>query len=377
MIYLDNAATTRASQAAINAMLPYLTEDYGNPSVPNISGAKAAKALKDARARLAMLIGASPEEIIFTSGGTEANNQAIATAVGFALQKRKKRFIISEIEHDSVYKAVKRLENQDFDIITVKPDSGGCIAPKEIERHINEDTAFVSVMTANNELGTIQPISEIGEICRNNGILFHTDGVQAAGHICINVKDLNVDMFSLSAHKFGGIKGIGALYVRKGIPIQSMLVGGNQEHGYRAGTEPVPLITAMAAALEDSLQGLTEKQEKTAFLRNTLETILSEIPDSIINGRNEIRLPGHLNISFKGINSDTLILMLDESGICVSKGAACHSGEETPGRVLTATGLRPDYALGTIRFSLSYENTKEEIEFAAQKLKESITALRK
>lgn len=376
MIYSDNAATARTSQAAIEAMTPFLRDYFGNPSSPNSMGEKAAKTLKDARLKIAKLLGADENEIIFTSGGSEANNQAILTAAELGAQQGKKRMIISEIEHDSVYKAAKSLENYGFEIITVGVDEKGMVSPQDIQSAIDENTCFVSVMTANNETGSIQPIEEIGCICRNHGIIFHTDAVQAVGHIDVDVKKSNADMLSLSAHKFGGIKGIGALYVRKGITPKPIIIGGNQEFGFRGGTESLPLIAAMAAALQESLDNLPQKQKKTADLRNLLEYRLSAIPDTNVNGKSGNRLCGHLNISFKGINADTLLMLLDEAGICASKGAACHSGEETPSRVLTAMGIKPEYSLGTVRFSLNSENTEEEVNYIADTVINAINNLR-
>ncbi len=376
MIYADNAATAKMPQAVIEATLPYLDTHYGNPSSPNRAGIAARAAINGARKSIAEYIGANENEIVFTSGGSEANNQFALTARLIGLQNNKKKIIISEIEHDSVYNAVKKLKNDGFEIITAKVDSLGFVSANEIKMLIDETVCAVSIMTANNEIGTIQPISEIGAFCRKNGILFHTDAVQAIGHIDIDVKALNADMLSLSAHKFGGMKGVGALYVRDGIIPESLVVGGGQENGHRAGTENVAGIVSMAKALEISLTNLTEKQKSLAAMRDRLAERLLELPDARINGSLDNRLHGNLNISFKDIDSEALLLMLDEAEICASAGAACHTGIPEPSRVLTAMGVEPDYALGTIRFSLSNENTMSEIDFIAETVINAVNRLR-
>lgn len=376
MIYVDNASTTKIPQEVIDALVPYLGTYYGNPSSSNQAGVDAHKALMLARKHIAKAIGAKDSEIVFTSGGSEANNQAVATIKRYGSKNGKNKIIISEIEHDSLYKAIKTLENDGFKVITVGVSKQGFVCTEEIKRLIDNTVCAVSIMTANNEIGTIQPIAEIGAICRKNGILFHTDAVQAVGHIEIDVNKLNVDMLSISAHKFGGMKGVGALYVRDGIVPQSVIVGGNQENGFRAGTENVAGIVAMAKALEYSLENLAEKQKSLEFMRNRLAEKLLVIPDVRINGALENRLHGNLNISFKNIDSEALLLMLDGAGICASAGAACHTGIPEPSRTLTALGVPKSYALGTIRFSLSNENTLSEIDYIAETVINSVNKLR-
>lgn len=376
MIYVDNAATARMPQAVADTILPYLTEYYGNPSSPNRAGIAARSAINNARKRIAEYIGASENEIVFTSGGSESNNQFALTARLIGLQNNKKKIIISEIEHDSVFNAVKKLENDGFEIITSKVDSLGFVSVNDIKTLIDDTVCAVSIMTANNEIGTIQPIAEIGAVCREKGVLFHTDAVQAVGHIDIDVEALGVDMLSLSAHKFGGMKGVGAIYIRDRIVTESLISGGGQENGHRAGTENVAGIVSMAKALEISLANLKEKQKSLAAMRDRLAERLLELPDARINGLLDNRLHGNLNISFKDIDSEALLLMLDEAGICASAGAACHTGIPEPSRVLTAMGVEPEYSLGTIRFSLSNENTPNEIDFIAETVIKAVNRLR-
>lgn len=376
MIYVDNAATARMPRAVIDAVLPYLGTFYGNPSSPNKAGVSAACAVKGARKRIAELLGANENEIIFTSGGSEANNQAILTAKNHGLKNGKKRIITTAIEHDSVFNAVKHLENDGFTVMTVGVNGKGFVSAEEIKTLINDDVCLVSVMTANNEIGTLQPISEIGAFCREKGVLFHTDAVQAAGHVDIDFKKLKVDMLSVSAHKFGGMKGVGALCVRNGIIPESLVIGGKQEQNRRAGTENVAGIVSMAKALELSLENLSEKQKSLAAMRNKLAEKLLDIPETVLNGSLDNRLAGNLNVSFKGVDSEPLLLLLDEADICASAGAACHTGLPEPSRVLTALGRESDYALGTIRFSLSNDNTESEIDYIAETVTKAIEKLR-
>ncbi len=370
MIYADNASTTKVCRAAIEKMLPFLHEKYGNPISPNKCGEIAASELALAKAKMLSLLGLSGGNLIFTSGGSEANNQAVAIAERHAVKNRKKVFITTEIEHDSVYKPFLRLAERGFRVIFVKPDGNGVISPDEIKRHIDGDTAFVSVMTANNETGVLQPIKEISHICREHNVLFHTDAVQAVG------KPVYGDMISISAHKFGGIKGIGALYLRDEADASPIILGGDQQNGLRGGTEPVPLIISMAAALEDHLCDYPEKEKKTASLRDLLEHSLSDIPNLIINGKSSKRLAGHSSISVKGINSDALLMLFDQAGICAAKGSACHSGDEKPSRVLQAMSVPAEYSLGTVRFSLNHENTYDEILYISETIKNAINKLR-
>lgn len=362
MIYADNAATTKMSRTAIDAMKPFMEEIWGNPSSLYEAGQKAAEALYIARERIAGCIGADPKEIYFTSGGTEADNWAIISAAQNGRKKGKKHILSSAFEHHAVLHTLQKLEKEGFEIELLDVHQNGMISWEQVRDAIREDTCLVTIMYANNEIGSILPVTEIGALCRERNVVFHTDAVQAAGHLPIDVKAQNIDMLSLSAHKFHGPKGIGALYVRKGIPLGNWLEGGAQERGKRAGTENVPAIVGMAAALEESCKTMQKDNEKLLSLRSRLIEGLSEIPHSALNGDIASRLPGNVNFCFEGIEGESLLLLLDEKGICASSGSACTSGSLDPSHVLLAIGRPHEIAHGSLRLSLSAENTKEEVE---------------
>ena len=375
-IYLDNAATTKMSKTAINAMLPYMDTVYGNPSSLHSAGQAAAAALEDARDRIAKCLGCSAKEITFTSGGSEADNQAILSAAKIGAGKGKKHIISTAFEHHAVLHTLEKLKKEGFEITLLDVHENGLVLPEQVEQAIREETCLVTVMYANNEIGTIQPIKEIGEICRAKGVLFHTDAVQAAGHLDINVQEQNVDMLSLSAHKFHGPKGIGVLYAKKGTLLTTLIEGGAQERGKRAGTENIPAIMGMAAALEEACGHLDKNAVKITALRNKLIFGLSEIPHSVLNGDSLQRLPGNVNFCFEGIEGKSLLLLLDDKGICASSGSACTSGSLDPSHVLLAIGRVHDIAHGSLRLSLSEENTEEEIEYTIKSVKEVVGYLR-
>ena len=376
-IYLDNAATTKMSKTAINAMLPYMDDVYGNPSSLHSAGQKANEALVNARERIAGLLGCEAREITFTSGVSEADNQAIVSAAKIGERSGKKHIISTAFEHHAVLHTLNKLEKQGFEITLLDVHENGIISPEQVLNAIREDTCLVTVMYANNEIGTIQPIEEIGHICKDKGVIFHTDAVQAAGHIHIDVKKQNIDMLSLSSHKFNGPKGVGALYARKGIPLTNLIEGGAQEQGKRAGTENIPAIMGMAAALEESCRHIDESTVKLTYLRDRLIAGLSEIPHSVLNGDAKIRLPGNVNFCFEGIEGESLLLLLDDKGICASSGSACTSGSLDPSHVLLAIGRVHEIAHGSLRLSLSDENTEEEIDYTVKAVKEVVEYLRK
>lgn len=375
-IYLDNAATTKMSRRAMEAMLPYLDRVYGNPSSLHSEGQAAAEALREARRRIAGCLHASPDEIIFTSGGSEADNQAILSAAEIGKKKGKKHIVSTEVEHHAVLHTLKKLEKEGFEITLLKVAENGILLPQQADMAIRQDTALVTVMYANNEIGTIQPIREIGAICRERGVLFHTDAVQAAGHLPIDVEDQNIDMLSLSAHKFHGPKGAGILYARKGIPISCLIEGGAQERGRRAGTENIPAIMGMAAALEDASRNMSAYTEKVTLLRDRLVEGLSQIPHGILNGDAKKRLPGNVSFCFEGIEGEALLLLLDDKGICASSGSACTSGSLDPSHVLLAIGRVHDIAHGSLRLTLSEENTAEEVEYTIKAVCDAVAYLR-
>lgn len=375
-IYLDNAATTKMSKTAINAMLPYMDGIYGNPSSLHSAGQKANEALLGARERIAKCIGCSAREITFTSGGSEADNQAIISAVTIGERKGKKHIVSTAFEHHAVLNTLKRLESKGFEITLLDVHENGVINPEQVSDAIRDDTCLVTVMYANNEIGTIQPIKEIGQICREKGILFHTDAVQAAGHLPIDVNEQNIDMLSLSAHKFGGPKGIGVLYARRGTVLTNIIDGGAQERGKRAGTENIPAIMGMAAAFEDACNNIDKNAEKITALRDRLIDGISEIPHSILNGDRTHRLPGNVNFCFEGIEGESLLLLLDDKGICASSGSACTSGSLDPSHVLLAIGRVHDIAHGSLRLTLSEENTEQEIDYTVKAVKEVVEYLR-
>ena len=376
MVYADNAATTKMSPAAIKAMLPYMETIWGNPSSLYGAGQRAAEALQSARERIAACFGASAGEIYFTSGGSEADNQAIISAAKIGERKGKKHIISSAFEHHAVLHTLKKLEKAGFEIELLDVHENGLIHPSQVADAIREDTCLVTIMYANNEIGSIQPIGEIGAICKEKGVLFHTDAVQAAGHLPIHVVEQNIDMLSLSAHKFHGPKGTGVLYARKGIPLTNIIEGGAQERGKRGGTENVPAIMAMAIALEDACAHIEENTKKVLKLRNRLIEGLSQIPHSILNGDLEKRLPGNVNFCFEGIEGESLLLLLDDKGICVSSGSACTSGSLDPSHVLLAIGRPHEVAHGSLRLSLCEENTEEDVEYILQSVPDIVEYLR-
>ena len=376
MIYADNAATTKMSRGAIDAMLPYMEKFYGNPSSLYTFGQEAAEALENARETIAGCLGCSPKEIVFTSGGSEADNQAIIAAAVLGAKKGKKHIISTAFEHHAVLHTLEKLKKQGFEIELLPVGSLGNITAQQVENAIKDDTCLVTVMYANNEIGSIMPISDIGEVCRRHNVPFHTDAVQAAGHLHIDVKEQNIDMLSLSAHKFHGPKGIGALYCRKGIRLTNLIEGGAQEGGKRAGTENVAAIMGMAAALKDACLKIDENNKKISALRDRLANGLSEISHSALNGDKQNRLAGNVNFCFEGIEGESLLLLLDEKGICASSGSACTSGSLDPSHVLLAIGRPHEVAHGSLRLSLCEYNTEEEIDYIIESVKEVVTLLR-
>ncbi|MBQ3379997.1 MAG: cysteine desulfurase NifS [Clostridia bacterium] len=375
-IYADNAATTKMSRTAIDAMTAYMNEVYGNPSSLHSIGQTAAEALEDARARVAAELGAKPREIYFTSGGSEADNQAIISAATFGAKKGKKHIVSTAFEHHAVLHTLDKLKKQGFEVTLLDPHECGIITASEVAAAIRDDTALVTVMYANNEIGTIQPIAEIGAVCKERGVIFHTDAVQAVGHIKINVKEQNIDMLSLSAHKFHGPKGVGALYSRVGIPLTNIIEGGAQERGKRAGTENIPAIMGMAAALDEACSKIDENRDKLVKMRDRLIEGLSEIPHSIVNGDKTCRLPGNVNMCFEGIEGESLLLLLDAKGVCASSGSACTSGSLDPSHVLLSIGRPHEIAHGSLRLTLCEENTMDEVEHIIKAVKEVVEYLR-
>ena len=375
-IYLDNAATTKMNRTAIDAMLPFMDGTYGNPSSLHSVGQAANEALVNARERIAKLLGCEPREITFTSGGSEADNQAIISAARIGEKSGKKHIISTAFEHHAVLHTLEKLKKEGFDVTLLEVGENGLVSAEQVAKVIREDTCLVTIMYANNEIGTIQPIKEIGAVCREKGVLFHTDAVQAAGHLHIDVKEQNIDMLSLSAHKFHGPKGIGALYVRKGIRLTNLIEGGAQERGKRAGTENIPAIMGMAAALEEACSHIDKNTKKLTELRDKLITGLSAIPHAILNGDSKKRLPGNVNFCFEGIEGESLLLLLDDKGVYASSGSACTSGSLDPSHVLLAIGRVHDIAHGSLRLSLSEENTEEEIDYTIKAVKEVVEYLR-
>ena len=375
-VYADNAATTKMSQTALDAMLPCFTEAYGNPSSPHHIGNEAAKLLIAARKTVADLIGAEPNEIIFTSGGSEADNQAIVTAATLGAKKGKKHIISTKFEHHAVLHTLNKLAKEGYEVTLLDVHENGIVRLEDLAAAIRPDTALVTIMYANNEIGTIQPIAEIGAFCKEKGIIFHTDAVQAAGHLPINVKEQNIDMLSISAHKFHGPKGAGVFFVRKGIPITSIIEGGAQERGKRAGTENMPAIVGMAAAFKEACDNMSENMPKVQALRDKLIDGILKLDEVILNGDREKRLPGNVNVSIKGIEGESLLMMLDMQGICASSGSACTSGSLDPSHVLLAIGLIHEVAHGSLRLSLSEYNTEEEVDYILEKLPPIVERLR-
>ena len=375
-IYTDNAATTKMSDTALAAMLPCLQDNYGNPSSLHSVGQRAAEALQSARETVARCLGCDPKEIIFTSGGSEADNQAIISAARWGALKGKKHIISTAFEHHAVLHTLKKLEKEGFEVELLPVGTTGTITPEQVAAAIRPDTALVTIMYANNEIGSILPIPEIGAVCKEKGVLFHTDAVQAAGHLHIDVRAQNIDMLSLSGHKFHGPKGSGVLYARKGIPLVNIIEGGAQERGKRAGTENLPAIVGMAAALQEACDHIDENAAKVSALRDKLIAGLSKIPHSALNGDPVHRLPGNVNFCFEGIEGESLLLLLDAKGICASSGSACTSGSLDPSHVLLAIGRPHEVAHGSLRLSLCEWNTEEEVDIILREVPRIVEYLR-
>ena len=376
MIYADNAATTRMSEAAIQTMTSLMNENWGNPSSLYVHGQKAKEALEKAREEIASVIGANAREILFTSGGSEADNQIILSAAGLGEKNGKKHIISSAFEHHAVLHTLKKLEREGFEITLLDVHENGIVDPSQVEDAIRDDTCLVTIMYANNEIGTIQPIRKIGEICRRKHVLFHTDAVQAIGHIPVDVAADNIDLLSASAHKFHGPKGVGFLYAKKGIRLQSLIEGGAQERGLRAGTENVPGIAAMAAALKEAQEGMETAAAHQKKMRDKLIEGLKQIPHCALNGDAARRLPGNVNFCFEGIEGESLLLLLDDKGICASSGSACTSGSLDPSHVLLAIGRVHDVAHGSLRLSIGETITEEEADYIIRSVREVVEYLR-
>ena len=375
-VYADNAATTCVSRAALDAMFPYLLEDYGNPSSLYAFGQKAQEALQEARETVAKCIGATPREIYFTSGGSEADNQAIVSAARVGARHGKKHLISTKFEHHAVLHTLKKLEKEGFEVTLLDVHADGVVRLEDVEGAIRPDTCLVTVMFANNEIGTIQPIREIGALCRERGIPFHTDAVQAAGHMPIDVVEMNIDMLSMSGHKFHAPKGVGVLYAKKNMPLVNIIEGGAQERGKRAGTENVAGIVALAAALKESCEHMEENTAKILPMRDKLFAELSKIPHSKINGSLEHHVPGTVNMCFEGIEGESLLLLLDRDGICASSGSACTSGSLDPSHVLLSIGLPHEVAHGSLRLSIGEYNSMDEIDHIIEVVPRVVAYLR-
>ena len=375
-VYADNAATTKMSRHAIEAMLPYFENIYGNPSSLHSAGQEAKEALEDARARVAACLGCEAREIYFTSGGSEADNQAILSAARYGARKNKKHIISTAFEHHAVLHTLQKLEKEGYEVTYLDVKNGHNVTAQQVRDAIREDTCLVTCMYANNEIGSVLPISEIGAVCKEAGVPFHTDAVQAVGHLRIHVKEQNIDMLSLSGHKFHGPKGVGALYVRRGFPLVNVIEGGAQERGKRAGTENLAAICGMAAALEDACANLDENTAKVTALRDKLIAGLSRIPHCALNGDPVNRLPGNVSFCFEGIEGESLLLLLDAQGISASSGSACTSGSLDPSHVLLAIGRVHDVAHGSLRLSLCHYNTEEEIDHILKAVPEVVNLLR-
>ncbi len=375
-IYVDNAATTKTSRTAIEAMLPYMDKIYGNPSSLHSVGQAAADALRKAREEAAEVLGCEPNEITFTSGGSEADNQALVSAAAIGARKGKKHIISTAFEHHAILHTLKKLEKEGFEVTLLDVHENGMVSAQQVADAIREDTCLVSVMYANNEIGSIQPIAEIGAVCKEKGVIFHTDAVQAVGHVHINVKEENIDMLSLSAHKFHGPKGVGLLYARKGVRLTNIIEGGAQERGKRAGTENIPGIVGMVAALKEANASIDANAEKVSALRDRLIEGLEKIPHSALNGDRTKRLPGNVSFCFEGIEGESLLLLLDAKGICASSGSACTSGSLDPSHVLLAIGRPHEVAHGSLRLTLSEENTQEEVDYIIEETTKVVKYLR-
>lgn len=376
MIYADNAATTRMSRTVIDAMIPLMEEQYGNPSSLYTLGQQASEELEQAREEVAAVINAEPREILFTSGGSEADNQAIRSMAEVGRKAGKTHIISTAFEHHAVLHTLKRLEDEGFTVTLLDVHEDGLVRVDELESAIREDTCLVTIMFANNEIGTVQPIREIGAICRKHGVPFHTDAVQAVGHLPIDVKADNIDLLSASAHKFHGPKGVGFLYARKGIRLTNLIEGGAQEHGKRAGTENVASIVGMAVALKEAAANMEKNAAHMSALRDRLIEGLGEIPHSVLNGDAVKRLPGNVNFCFEGIEGESLLLLLDDRGICASSGSACTSGSLDPSHVLLAIGRVHDVAHGSLRLTLGEDATEEEVDYIIQNVKGVVEYLR-
>ncbi|MCC8356841.1 MAG: cysteine desulfurase NifS [Oscillospiraceae bacterium] len=375
-VYADNAATTQVSRRALDAMLPCFRELYGNASSLHTPGQKAAELLQQAREDVAAAIHADHKEIYFTSGGSEADNQAILTAAQIGARKGKKHIISTAFEHHAVLHTLERLKKQGYDVTLLDVHENGVVTAEEVAAAIREDTALVTVMFVNNEIGTVQPIQEIGAVCRERGVLFHTDAVQAVGHIPVDVQEMNIDMLSLAGHKFHGPKGVGAMYVRRGIPVSVLIEGGQQERGKRGGTENIPGIVGLAAALNEALETQEQDMAHLAAMRDRLIDGLSQIPHSRLNGDRERRVPGTVNFCFEGIEGESLLLLLDEKGIAASSGSACTSGSLDPSHVLLALGLPHEVAHGSLRLSFSADVTADQIDYIIASVTEVVAYLR-
>ncbi len=375
-IYVDNAATTKTSRTAIEAMLPYMDKIYGNPSSLHSVGQAAADALRKAREEAAEVLGCEPNEITFTSGGSEADNQALVSAAAIGARKGKKHIISTAFEHHAILHTLKKLEKEGFEVTLLDVHENGMVSAQQVADAIREDTCLVSVMYANNEIGSIQPIAEIGAVCKEKGVIFHTDAVQAVGHVHINVKEENIDMLSLSAHKFHGPKGVGLLYASKGVRLTNIIEGGAQERGKRAGTENIPGIVGMVAALKEANANIDANAEKVSALRDRLIEGLEKIPHSALNGDRTKRLPGNVSFCFEGIEGESLLLLLDAKGICASSGSACTSGSLDPSHVLLAIGRPHEVAHGSLRLTLSEENTQEEVDYIIEETTKVVKYLR-
>ncbi len=375
-VYADNAATTCVSKTALDAMMPYLTEQYGNPSSLYAFAQNAKEALEASRKTVADIIGAQPKEIYFTSGGSEADNQAIVSMAKVGAIKGKKHLISTKFEHHAVLHTLKKLEKEGFEVTLLDVHEDGVVRLEDLEAAVREDTALVTVMFANNEIGTVQPIKEIGEFCRARKIPFHTDAVQAVGHMPINVQEMNIDLLSMSGHKFHAPKGVGVLYAKKGMPLFNIIEGGAQERGKRAGTENIPGIVALAAALKESVDNMEANTAKIIPMRDKLFTELSKIPHSKINGSLEHHVPGTVNMCFEGIEGESLLLLLDAKGVCASSGSACTSGSLDPSHVLLSLGLPHEVAHGSLRLSIGEYNTMEEIDHIIKVVPEVVSYLR-
>ncbi len=376
MIYADHAATTKMSETAKLAMLSAIEENWYNPSSLYTPGQQASGVLMDARVRISRCLGCLPKEIYFTSGGSEADNQAILSAAAIGKRQGKMHIISTAFEHHAVLHTLKKLEKEGFEVTLLDVGESGIVDPSQLEKAIRPDTALVTIMYANNEIGTIQPIQEIGAICRKNGVLFHTDAVQAVGHLPINIEKDQVDMLSLSAHKFNGPKGIGVLYAKTGVFLTNLIEGGGQERGKRAGTENLPAIVGMAAALEEACALQKERSIYVTKLRDQLIAGLKKISGALLNGDETRRLPGNVNFCFPDTEAEGLLLLLDNKGICASSGSACTSGFLDPSHVLLAIGRDPQTARGSLRLTLDYENTPEEVETIIEAVTDTVRILR-